>query len=76
MLQAIIMQYQGKLLNQTWENGKKPSSGPNFGIFEPNSGQKKKIFFSKNLALSVTRYHGQLSWYATSEKKWSNFKKS
>ena len=25
------MQFRGKLMNQTWENGKKPSFGPNFG---------------------------------------------
>ena len=31
---------------------------PNFGPFDPNSGHQ---FFFKNLALSVTRYHGQLS---------------
>ena len=25
------MQFQGKVINQTWENGEKPSFGPNFG---------------------------------------------
>ena len=33
------MKFQGKLLNQTWENGKKPSFGTNFGstqIWAPN----------------------------------------
>ena len=39
----------------------KPNFGPNFGLFGPNSGQH--FFFFKNLALSVTRYHGHiLSW--------------
>ena len=27
------------------------------------------VFFGKNLASSVTRYHGQLSWFTISEKK-------
>ena len=30
------MQFQGKLMNQTWENGKKPSFGTDFGPFGPN----------------------------------------
>ena len=29
-----FMQYQGKLINQTWENSKKPSFGPDFGPFD------------------------------------------
>ena len=45
-------------MNQTWENCKKPSFRLDFGPFGPNLDPK--IFF-KNLALSVTRYHDQLS---------------
>ena len=45
-------------MKQTWENDKKLSFGPNFGPFGPNSGQQ--FFFSKNLASSVTSYHGKL----------------
>ena len=30
------MQYQRKLINQTWENDRKPSFGPDFGPFGPN----------------------------------------
>ena len=30
------MQIKGKLMNQTWENGKKPSFGPDFDTFGPN----------------------------------------
>ena len=37
------MQFQVKLMNQTWENGKKPSFGTNFSPFGPNLGP---IFFS------------------------------
>ena len=119
------VQFQGKLINQTWENGKKPSFRPDFGpnlglkIFfswistlldvrhcykllfevsrktnEPNfrKWQKKLVsgtilahlaqipaaifllllfcffVFFKNLALSVTRYHGQLSSCTISDK--------
>ena len=38
------MQFQGKLINQTWENGKKPSFRTDFGPFGPNLGPK--FFFS------------------------------
>ena len=37
------MQYQGKLMNQTWENGKKTNFESNFGLFGPNLGPL--IFF-------------------------------
>ena len=30
------MQFHGKLMNQTWGNGKKPSFESNFGPFDPN----------------------------------------
>ena len=30
------MQFQGKLINQTWKKGKKPSFGPDFDLFGPN----------------------------------------
>ena len=39
-----FMQFQGKLMNQTWENGKTPSFGLDFGPFDPNLGSKF-IFF-------------------------------
>ena len=40
------MQFQGKLKNQTWENGKTPSFEPNFGPFGPNLGHQS-FFFQK-----------------------------
>ena len=48
------------------ENGEKPHFGPDLGLLAPNSC--RQIFFFKNLALSVTRYHGQLSLCTISEK--------
>ena len=39
------MQFQGKLMNQTWENDKKPSFVPDFGPFGTNMGPK--IFFRR-----------------------------
>ena len=45
------IQFQGKLMNQTWENSQKPSPW-----FSPNLGHQ--IFFQKSPP--VTRYHGQL----------------
>ena len=62
------MQFQGKPLNQTRENVKKPSFRPDFGQLGPNSGYQTFFFFFKNLASSVTRYHGQLSSCTISEK--------
>ena len=53
-------------MNQTWENGKKPSFTLDFGPFCPNSD--RQISFFKNLASSVTRYHGQLLSGTISEK--------
>ena len=63
-----FMQFQGKLMNQTFENGKKPSFGSDFG---PNSD--RRFFFKKNLASSPTRYHGQLSSCTVSEKSNDSF---
>ena len=51
---------------QTQENGKKPYFGSDLDLLGPILGCE--IFFSKNLALSVTRYHGQLSSCTISEK--------
>ena len=45
-------------MNQTWENGKKPSFGFDFDLFDTSGPQN---FFFENLVPSVTRYHGQLS---------------
>ena len=42
----------------TQENGEKPHCGPDLGPLGTNL--VRKISFFKNLALSVTRYHGQL----------------
>ena len=51
------MQFQGKIMNQTLENGKKASFGPDFDRFVPNSGRQ----------FLFLRYHGQLSSYTISE---------
>ena len=37
------MQFKGKLLSHTWENGEKPNFWSNFGPFNPNLGPQ--IFF-------------------------------
>ena len=59
------IQFQGKPMIQTQENNEKPHFGPDLGPVDPNSGAN---FFFRNLALSVTRYHGQLSLCTISEK--------
>ena len=50
---------------QTQENGKKIQFGLDLGPLVSNLSRE---FFFKNLALSVTRYHGQLSFCTISEE--------
>ena len=56
------MQFQVKPMNQSWENNKKPSFGPNFFPFGPNLGHQ--IFFSKirlnqSVDIMVSYHHVQ-----------------
>ena len=60
------MQFQAKLMNQTWEKWQKTSFGTDFGPFGRNLGCK--FYFFKNLALSVTRYQSLLLSCAISGK--------
>ena len=64
------MQFQGKPINQTWENGQKISFRPYPGPFRPNLGPENFFvnFFFKNLVRSVTRYNDQLSSWTIPEK--------
>ena len=55
------MQFLQKRMIQTIENGEKPHFGPDLGPLG-------LFFFFKNLAPSVTGYHGQLSSCTISEK--------
>ena len=53
---------QGKLMSQTWENGKTPSLWPDFGPFDSNS--ERQLFFSKTwlrqrLDIMVSYHHVQ-----------------
>ena len=52
---------------QTQENSKKLHLGPDLGPLGPNSGRHFPLP-PKNLASSLTRYHGQLSSWKMSEK--------
>ena len=60
------MQFQEKLMKQTWGNGKKPTFRPEFWLFWPKIGLP--IFFPRNLTPSLTRYYGQLSSCTILEK--------
>ena len=53
-------------MNKIRENSKKPGFGSDYWPIWPKF--RTPIFFKKNLVLSVTRYHGQLSPCAISEK--------
>ena len=59
------MQFKGKLMNQTWENGKKTSFEPNISLFGANVGPK---IFLWALILLVVRHCFKLSFYAISRK--------
>ena len=61
------MQFQEKGIIETQENGEKPNFGHDLGPLGPNSG---RFFFfpPQKSALSVTRYHGQLSSCKISEE--------
>ena len=60
------IQFQGKLMNQTSENDKKPSFRPNFGPFGPNLGPQN--FCSRILFLLDDRHCCKLSLYSISRK--------
>ena len=92
------MQFQGTLINQTWENNRNSNFGPKFGPpnfflwifllidirhccklsfyaisrktndsnFRPYFGT---FFFFDNLTLSVTRYHGMVSYHHVQHQK-------
>ena len=61
------MQFQGKLIKQTWENCKKPSFKPDFGPFGPNLGPNfiylfiffSKIWLRQSLDIIVSYHHVQ-----------------
>ena len=60
------MQFKGKLMNQTWENSKKPNFGSYFGSFDLNLGPR--IFFSWCLPLLDVRNCCKISLHSISRK--------
>ena len=76
------MQFQGKLTNQTWENGKKPSFWPDFGPFDPNFGCQIFFFFfffffseiwlGQSLDIMFSYHHVQYQKKLTLQS-WENF---
>ena len=56
------MQFQGKLINQIWENSQKSSFAPDFGPFDPNLGHQflfSKIWLRLSLDVMVSYHHVQ-----------------
>ena len=72
------MQLVGKLMDQTWENGKKPNFGLNFGSFGQNLGPK--YFFLWVVPLLDVRHCCKLSYMQFQVKlmnqTWENDKKN
>ena len=62
------MQFQGKLMNQTWENSKKNLVLGLILAYLAKIWATNFFFSQKNLAPSVPRYYGQLSSCTISEK--------
>ena len=59
------MQFQGKLMNQVWENDKNPTLAVDFGPFGPALGIKIYLWI---LHLIVVTHFYKLSIYAISRK--------
>ena len=60
------MPFQEKLLNQTWQNGRKPSCRPDFGLFWPKFGPQKNFLWV--LPILDVRNCCKLSLYAIKTK--------
>ena len=71
------MQFQGKILNQTWENDKKPSFGTNFGHFGWNLGPRNfnHIFYLHYKLELVASYHCKQFQEKLMNQTWENSKK-
>ena len=65
---SLYMIFQGKLMNETWENSKKPSFRPGFRSFVLNLPPPPPQFFSWVLPLLNVRHYCKLSFYAISRK--------
>ena len=82
MLEVIasyhFMQFQGKAMTQTWENGKKPSFETDFGSFGPNLGP---IIFFHGFYLNymldiIASYHCMQYQGKLMNQTWDNSKKT
>ena len=72
------MQFQGKLMNQTWENGNKPSFKTNFGPFGPNLGPKNIFhqFYLYYMLEIAASYHCMQFQGKSMNQTWENGQKS
>ena len=72
------MQFQGKLINQSWGNGKKPSFGTDFGPFGPNLGSKTFFheFYLYYMLDIVASYHCMEFQGKLMNQTWENSKKT
>ena len=71
------MQFQGKLMNQTWENGKIPSFGTDFGPFRLHLGPKTFFhgFYLYYILGIVANYYCLQCLGKSMNQIWENAKK-
>ena len=70
------MRFQGKLINQTWENSKNPSFTPNFGPFCSNlDPQKISVDFISLMLHIIASYHCMQFQGNLMNQTWENYKK-
>ena len=69
------MQYQAKLMNQTWENCKKTSFGTDFGPFGPNLDSKTfHKFYLDHVVGIIASYHCMYFQEKLMNQTWENGK--
>ena len=78
MFQAIILHnFHEKIMNQTWENDKKPNFGPDFDLFWQKFGPQTCFcrFYFYNMLYIVASYHCMQLQGKPTNQIWENGKK-
>ena len=72
------MQFEGKLMNQTWENSIPNNFGPNFGLSAANLDAKYffREFYLYQYTVIVPRYYPMQCKRKVTNQTWENAKKN